>query len=199
MHFEAEILGQQLRATVPFVGKHFLYSIAAAIAVASSFGISHQLLLEGIAALKPVAMRGRVFECKGVTIWDDSYNSNPHALSSILESVARLNGFRRKVLALGEMLELGPTAAELHRQAGWQVAEVQPALLVTVGENAFHFGEGAREKGYPSRQICHFQDSLQAAEFLAGEIRGGDLLLVKGSRGARMEGVVEKIKEGKRS
>ena len=199
MRFEAEISGQRFQATVPFVGRHFLYSIAAAIAVASTFGISHQQLLEGIVGLKPVAMRGRVFECEGITVWDDSYNSNPHALSSILESAARLNEFERKILALGEMLELGPTAAELHHQAGWLVAEMQPALLVTVGENAFHFGEGAREKGYPPRQIHHFQDSRQAAHFLSGEVCPGDFLLVKGSREVRMERVVERIKEGKKT
>ena len=195
MHFEVQIRGQHFAAAVPFIGKHFLYGIAAAIAVASSFGVSPRQLVAALATLKPVAMRGRIFQCQGVTIWDDSYNSSPHALSSILESVARLNGFERKILALGEMLELGPTAPELHRQAGWLVAKMQPALLVTVGDNGFYFGEGAKERGYPSQQICHFQDSAGAGEFLAGETRGGDFLLVKGSRGVALEGVVERIKE----
>ena len=84
-------------------------------------------------------MRGQVHEVGGekgkpITLWDDSYNSSPQALHMVLETVGQLGGFPRKLLALGQMLELGSSSPELHRQAGQQVARSKVDLLVTVGE-----------------------------------------------------------------
>lgn len=196
MDFEMEAFGQTFSATVPFVGKHFLYNVAAASAIAFSFGLNQNEVLTGIAQLRPMLMRGRVFKADDITIWDDSYNSNPQALASVLETVGRLNGYRRKILALGEMLELGPSAPELHRQMGAPVAASGADLLVTVGRNAAHIGEGTREQAARLR-IVHFEDSAQAADFISGEIQNGDFLLVKGSRAIRMDRIIERIEEVK--
>lgn len=198
MRFELEVGNTRLAAVVPFVGKHFLYNIAAAVAVASAFGLSGEAIAAGISQLRPAAMRGRVFEAGGATVWDDSYNSNPQALAALLDTVGRLGGFRRKILALGEMLELGSLAPELHREAGRLAALIGPALLITVGKNAVYFAEGAIEGGAGKGQIRHFDDSIQASEFLAGQLERGDFLLVKGSRAVRMDEIIRKIEEGQR-
>lgn len=195
MQLKVDLRGQHFSAVVPFAGKHFLYSIGAAVAIASSFGLSPQEIAQGVTRLKPAAGRGRVIESQGVTLWDDSYNSNPRALAVLLETVAQLQGFQRKILVLGEMLELGPSAPEFHRQAGRLAAETAPALLVTVGENGRHLAEGATKNGLAAGKVCQFQDSSQAAEFLLDQIRPGDLLLVKGSRGVRMDRVIQRIEE----
>jgi UDP-N-acetylmuramoyl-tripeptide--D-alanyl-D-alanine ligase len=201
MQFEVMIPGAIFSATVPFVGKHFLYNLAAAIAVASEYGLSADQLREGISRLQPVSMRGRVLRLKdgpfaGVTVWDDSYNANPQAVVSVLETAARLTGFKRRIAALGDMLELGSSSPTWHEQVGKVVAEKRFDLLIAVGELSRFICRGAQASGMSSAGMQHFESSSQAAEFLAGELGEGDFLLVKGSRGIGMDRVVQRI-EGK--
>lgn len=200
MEFEVVAWGERFAASVPFAGQHFLYNLAAAVAVALSFGLSQQQVLEGISRLEPPLMRGRTLEMAKsttppVTIWDDSYNSNPNALKAVLDTIKRLKGFHHKILALGEMLELGSTAPELHRQAGQEVAHSGVDLLVTVGKNGLYIQEGAQAEGFLSNKTVHCESAEQAAEFLATRIESGDLLVVKGSRGVQMEKIVQRIQE----
>ena len=202
MSFEIDARGECFTAAVPFVGKHFLYNIAAAVAVAVSFGLTREEICEGIPKLEVPSMRGQVHQVGGeegdpIMLWDDSYNSNPQGLQMVLETVGQLSGFPRKVLALGQMLELGSSSPELHRQAGQQVAQCQADLLVTVGKDGLYIGQGAKEKGFPPEKISHFEDSQEAAEFLVKELGPGEFLLVKGSRGTRMDRIVREI-EGRK-
>lgn len=205
MSFEIDARGERLTAKVPFVGKHFLYNIAAAVAVAVTFGLSPDEICDGIGRLKVPSMRGRVHRVgekeKGgsITLWDDSYNSNPQALKIVLETVGQFSGFSRKLLALGQMLELGSRSPEFHRQAGQQVVQCDADLLVTVGKDARYIGQGAKEKGFPPEKIAHFEGSREAADFLVEELGRGDFLLVKGSRRVRMDQIVLVIKEKRKT
>jgi len=200
MSFDIELAEEHLGATAFFVGRHFLYNIAAAVAVATSFGVPHEEIVEGISRLKVPSMRGQILRfSRGnedpITVWDDSYNSSPLALNTVLETVRELPGFRRKILALGEMLELGPQAPELHRQAGHSVARCSVDVLVTVGEGGNYIGQGAQEKGFPQKMIAHFGSSQEAAEFLIEQLAPGEFLLVKGSRGVGMDRVIRLFEE----
>ncbi len=200
MSFDIELEEERIRATASFVGRHFLYNIASAVAVATRFGLSSEKILEGISRLKVPSMRGRILRfSRGtedpITVWDDSYNSSPLALNTVLETVGELGGFRRKILALGEMLELGPQAAELHRQAGHSVARSSADYLVTVGEGGSYIDQGAREKGFPAEKNSHFESSQEAADFLIEHLAPGEFLLVKGSRGVGMDRVVRRLEE----
>ncbi len=202
MSFHIDACGECFTAAVPFVGKHLLYNIAAAVAVAVSFGLTREEICQGIPRLKVPSMRGQVHQVGGdkggpITLWDDSYNSNPQALQMVLETVGQLSGFPRKILALGQMLELGSSSPELHRQAGQQVARCKADLLVTVGEDGLYIGQGAKEKGFPPEKITHFEDSQEAAGFLVKEVGPGEFLLVKGSRGTRMDRIIREIEEGR--
>jgi UDP-N-acetylmuramoyl-tripeptide--D-alanyl-D-alanine ligase len=202
MSFTIDAGGERFTATVPFVGKHFLYNIAAAVAVAVSFGLTREEICKGIPKLEVPSMRGQVHEVRGeegdpITLWDDSYNSNPQALHMVLETVGQLGGFARKIVALGQMLELGSSSPELHRQAGQQVARCKADLLVTVGKDGVYIGQGAKEEGFPPEKITHFEDSREAAEFLVKELGPGEFLLVKGSRGTRMDRIVREIEGGR--
>jgi len=200
MNFEVKTPGGGFSAHVPFVGKHFLYNLAAAIAVALSSGLTERRISGSVMALKPLAMRGQVLRLTegpfaGSTIWDDSYNANPYAVSSVLDTVARLTGFRRRIVALGDMLELGERATELHREVGERAGAIGIDLLVAVGPHADDVCRGAQSGGMASERMRRFQDSRQAADYLAGELKDGDFLLVKGSRGIGMDQVVKKIRE----
>ena len=115
----------------------------------------------------------------------------------VLETVGQLGGFPRKILALGQMMELGSSSPELHRQAGQQVARSKVDLLVTVGKDGLYIGQGAKEKGFPPEKITHFEDSQEAAQFLVKELGPGEFLLVKGSRGTRMDRIVQEMERGR--
>jgi UDP-N-acetylmuramoyl-tripeptide--D-alanyl-D-alanine ligase len=201
MQFEVAMPGAVFSATVPFAGRHFLYNLAAAIAVASEYGLSADQLREGISKLQPVSMRGRVLRLTdgpfaGVTVWDDSYNANPQAVMSVLETAASLSGFKRRIVALGDMLELGSSSPHWHEEVGRAVGEKRFDLLIAVGGLSQFICNGAQAVGMTSGRVHHFWNSSQAADFLATELTEGDFLLVKGSRGIGMDRVVRKI-EGK--
>ena len=200
MSFDIELEADCLKARASFVGRHFLYNIAAAVAVAASFGLTSEEILEGISRLKVPPMRGRILRLSRgnedpITVWDDSYNSSPMALDAVLGTVGELGGFGRKILALGAMLELGPRSPELHRQAGHSVAGCGADGLVTVGEGGSYMGQGAEEKGFPPHKISHFESSEEAAEFLMEQLAPGEFLLVKGSRGVGMDRVIRGLEE----
>lgn len=202
MSFTVEAYGQRIDGTVSFLGKHLLYDLAAAVAIALRFDLTEEELSRGIAQLQPPPMRGRILSIEktgggSITLWDDSYNSNPEALHLVLEAFGQLTGFRRKVLALGEMLELGPGGPDFHREAGRSVAESRPDLLVTVGAEGRYISQGAQENSLAPQQIRHFESSEEAADYLERELTAGDLLLVKGSRGVNMDHIVGKIIEGR--
>jgi UDP-N-acetylmuramoyl-tripeptide--D-alanyl-D-alanine ligase len=152
-------------------------------------------LLTGAKALKPLSMRGvHLRLLKNTHLIDDSYNSNPAALESALKGLAELPA-KRKIAVLGDMLELGKTEAEFHIEAGKQAAEHGWNILVAVGPLSQHMAEGALSAGMNPDQVLHFKDSEAAAEEIGSLIQEGDLVLVKGSRGMKMEKVVERLKE----
>ncbi|MEJ2083338.1 MAG: cyanophycin synthetase, partial [Acidobacteriota bacterium] len=151
---------------------------------------------QGLSRLLALQGRGRLLCLDSVRLWDDSYNSNPQALESVLETLSRVETSSRKVLVLGDMLELGPTAPELHRRVGMRAAEVA-ALLVTVGSLAEHLRAGAIEAGLPMAATRHFASAEEAAEALPGLLHDGDLVLVKASRGVHLDRIVEALAGGK--
>ena len=199
MQLRLELQGDPVRSRVPFAGRHFAYNVAAAAALSLTHGLSVEQIRQGLKFLKAFPMRGAILRLDNggerVTVWDDSYNSNPRAAEAVLETIRDVTGFRRKILVLGEMLELGPESPNLHRQVGRVSASTRPDLVVAVGEGAQGLVEGAVKAGLKADRICHFTGACAAADFLTGQVRGGDLVLVKGSRGVRMDRIVGKLKE----
>ena len=197
MNFQINSDQVNIKATVPFAGEHLLYNIAAAVAVATSFNLSKNEISQGIKQLKIPSMRGQILRIgkpgNQLTIWDDCYNSNPESLRVILETINYLKDFQRKILALGEMLELGPTGPNFHYEVGKQIAQSSTNLLVTVGEGGLEIGRGAQEAGFPSKKSEHFKTAEQATDFLIDQIVPGDFLLVKGSRRVAMDKIVKQI------
>jgi len=140
-------------------------------------------------------MRGELLRfSNGAALINDSYNSSPAALQAMTELLAATPSFRRRILAAGEMRELGTAAPELHREAG-QFAAMTGKVdwVVGVAGHAAEIVEGAVAAGLPRERAKFFVTPVEAAEFLAGLIGDGDLLLVKGSRGVRMEQIVETL------
>ncbi len=187
--------GQTVPIRVPLLGGGNLQNVLAGIAVARLFDIPLDAVGECAASLRPAAHRGDVIRLGGgVTVVDDAYNSNPRALRAALAVVAGERRFARRAAVLGEMLELGGETVALHEACGRAAAASGLSLLVTVGgAPARAMGRAAVEAGMRDADVRHADSSVEAAEIAAGEVRGGDLVLVKGSRGVATERVVERL------
>ena len=182
------------RVTLP--GRANLANSLAAAATGLHFGIPVEAMAEAVRSLTPAAHRGEVVTLgEGVTVLDDAYNSNPRALQAVLRVVAADRRHGRRVAILGEMLELGVTSVSLHEECGRSAAAAGLSCLITVGgEPARALGAAAIEAGLPASAVSHAPSSDRAAAIAAEAVRPGDLVLVKGSRGVRMERVVERLK-----
>jgi len=195
MSFELNYGGQRKKVVLPSFYDSTLSNFLAAVAVAFTFSVPIEDINERSAQLKPAPKRGTVSLLeKAKTLIDDSYNSNPVALEVTLKSVAELRA-KRKIAVLGDMLELGEDSVKYHVSAGKQVVESGFDLLVTVGPLSKHMADGAREKGMPKERIHTFENSQEAAKSLGGLLEHGDLIFVKGSRGIKMEYIIEQLKE----
>ena len=185
------------RLRIPLLGAGNLANVLAALAVGSHFGVPLAAMLEIAARLAPAYHRGELLRLPGgVTLIDDSYNSSPAALKRSLETVGSATGSARKVAVLGEMLELGSHAERLHRECGRAAADAGLDLLITVGSApAAAMAREAIAAGMPERCVVHVPTKEAAADAALRQVRPGDLVLVKGSRGIGTDLVVERLKE----
>jgi UDP-N-acetylmuramoyl-tripeptide--D-alanyl-D-alanine ligase len=192
--FELCIAGERLEVSLPLAGTHNVANFLAAAAAAHALGVEPAWLAQAAATLAPAPHRGELLRLgDDVTLIDDSYNSNPTALDAAVAAL-QLVGASRKLAFLGEMLELGPSAADLHRQAGERLAG-RVHRLMAVGSLAQELLEGARAAGMPDTALSHYPDAAAAAAAAVTLVRPGDAVLVKGSRGVRMESIVEALLE----
>ncbi len=180
-------------AELPMSGRHNLMNALAAAAVATTFEISPAAIAAALRTATPPRMRGEIFAfAAGVTVIDDSYNSNPRSLISMVRTLAEVGGQeQRRIVIAGEMLELGTDESELHRQAGREIAAAGIDVLWGVRGLAQEIIAGARESGLQETRF--FESSSAAAEAIIAEIRTGDLVLIKGSRGVATDKIVKAL------
>jgi UDP-N-acetylmuramoyl-tripeptide--D-alanyl-D-alanine ligase len=188
-------------AELPLPGRHNLMNALAAAAVATCFGVEPRVIAGALQTAQASEMRGEVVDfAAGFSLIDDSYNSNPRSLSSMARSLVEGargadGAARRTVVVAGEMLELGEEAAAMHREAGREIAAMGVSLLWGVRGLAREIVEGAREAGMSDEAARFFETTDEAASSLVAEVRAGDLVLVKGSRGVHTERIVEALRE----
>lgn len=173
------------------VGRHNVENALAAAAAALAAGCSLDQARSGLEEFRPVAMRSELKDMNGRTILADHYNANPASVKAALETLASLKGSGRAVAVLGDMLELGPEAATLHRGIGQTAVRLGIDVLICVGPLGRHIAEGAAAGGMPRGRIFEAGTTAQAAALLWEQSREGDTVLVKGSRGMKMERVLE--------
>lgn len=183
------------QAIFPLNGKHNILNALAASAVGYSFGMTAQEIAAALQIVAPPPQRGEVlYFAKGFTVVNDSYNSNPDALLSMVRTLVEGGaGAERKIIVAGEMRELGSDAANIHRETGRKIAEYEIDALFGVEGYATDLIEGAKENGLS--EVVFYENSEIAGEEFIKEVRAGDLILVKGSRGVKTEKVIEKLLE----
>jgi len=181
---------------IPLLGRANVMNVLAAACVAVHFDVPLDAVVRCTATLEPASHRGEVLRLAGgVTVVDDSYNSNPRALRGALEVIGREDRVARRIAVLGEMLELGPQSRALHEICGRVAVGTDLRYLITVGgDPARALGESAVAAGMNPRDVFHVDSSDQAAGTLITLVRPGDLVLVKGSRAIRTDIVVDRLK-----
>jgi UDP-N-acetylmuramoyl-tripeptide--D-alanyl-D-alanine ligase len=192
MRFDLRLDGRAHDVALPLPGPHFLMNFLAAAAAAHTLGVPAETIVEAATQMKAARSRGEVRRLgQGITLLDDSYNSNPIAVEAAVAALG-LAAPGRRVVILGDMLELGPTGPELHRETGAKLAGRADAV-VGVGALGREFVQGARGAGFAVSALREFPDSAAAAAEVATLVAPGDAVLVKGSHGAHMEKVVEAL------
>ena len=175
------------------LGKHNIYNAMAAIAICNAVGIGMRSICDKFIDFKlpPMRMEKQVYG--DIVVINDGYNSNPSSMSAALEEFSQLTTPGRKILVCGDMLEMGNYAESLHREIGAKVAKADIDALWTVGSFSRFVAEEAIANGMPEERIRSCETSEEISSFVASQLKKGDTVLIKGSRGMKLENVVRQI------
>ncbi len=185
--FDVIIGGASEHATSLLVGEHNVLNALAAVAVGLERGLTPSEAVSALATMAPADKRGQVLQVGNITVINDCYNSNPKALDAMVDALASMAAQRRIVVA-GEMLELGPLGPEMHREAGKHIAQKKIDVLLGVRGLAQATVDAAKRAGVRAEFVS---SSEEAGEWLAHEARDGDVVLLKASRGVKLEKALE--------
>jgi UDP-N-acetylmuramoyl-tripeptide--D-alanyl-D-alanine ligase len=176
-------------ATLPLLGSHNVYNALAAAAVALERGLALSEVVLSLASLSPADKRGQVVRIGNITVINDCYNSNPKALAAMVDALAGMPA-RRRIVVAGEMLELGLQGEAMHRKSGQQIAARGIDVLIGVRGLASHMVEAAKRAGISAEFVASPEE---AGRWLATEVREGDVVLLKASRGVKLEKTLEQL------
>jgi len=199
MRFTLHVGPWRTRISVPATGMHNVANCTAAAAIAVAAGIAPECIVKGLMGYISGDKRLQIVELPGgIHVVNDSYNANPASMAAALKTVKGFGGKCRRIVLLGDMFELGDAALQAHQGIGALVAELGFDYLGVAGEYASVVADMAAEKGMNQQRIRVFTDKEEMAEWAAGLVAGkmvreGDWILVKGSRGMRMEQVLQSL------
>jgi UDP-N-acetylmuramoyl-tripeptide--D-alanyl-D-alanine ligase len=181
-NFDLVVESTREPVSVPLLGEHNVRNCLAAAACGFHYHLTPSEIAQALSSLKPVDKRGEMLILRGATVINDCYNSNPTALKSMVKTLAALPAKRRIVVA-GEMLELGPTGEQLHRECG-EFMSGKVDILLGVRGLAQPMVEAAKVKGVRAEFVATPEE---AGAWLERELQDGDAVLLKASRGVRLE------------
>ena len=174
-------------------GRHNLENFLAAVATARILGISWEGIERGVREVQPAYHRGVIVPFRGATLYDDTYNYNPYALSRAIDLLRQADVRGRRIAVIGDMLELGEKELGYHYESGRAIPEGDIDVVIGVGRRSASLLDGARHSGFTDERLHHFDDAASAAQFLERFIRDGDLVLVKASRGIGLDKIITRL------
>jgi len=180
---------------VPLLGKHTACNALAAIAVARKMAVPEDVIIDGLSKATGPEMRLQLQKISGITLVNDAYNANPNSMRAALETVMSLSAPGRRIAILGDMRELGQSSDRFHRELGELAATCRLDALVCVGAQAALIADAAERAGMAAQAVSRFEDSESAAKVVPTWLHDGDLVLLKGSRGIRLEAVANAMQQ----
>ena len=190
VRFVVNGFGQQFELFVPMLGRHTVYNALAAATVGLLLGVTPEKIQTRFSAFHNTGMRQKIYKVNGVTIIEDCYNAGPESTEAALEVLAGMKTNGRRIAVLGDMLELGNRSAAEHFRIG-RLAVGKADLLLTYGEHSVRTLTGAVTGGMNPKNTDHFDTHEDMAQMLRTRVSEGDVILFKGSRGMRMERVLQ--------
>jgi UDP-N-acetylmuramoyl-tripeptide--D-alanyl-D-alanine ligase len=188
--FDINIGKDTYNVHIPVPGVHNVHNALAAIAAGVEMGISMDEIIKGIADFNPGKMRLNIIPHAGMKIINDAYNASPQSMEAAISVLKDMGAGGRTIAVLGDMLEMGEWAHKAHIDVGKYLVQKGIDYVVTVGKDAKNIAAGALELGASCDSVASFDTNSQAAEFIKSIATAGDVILVKGSRGMRMEEIV---------
>lgn len=194
-NFEITLGNREYRVHIPVPGIHNVYNSLAGIAAGFELGVSPDKIIRGLEEYVPEKMRLNIISHNNIKIINDTYNASPQSMEAAINVLQDIGGNNRTVAVLGDMLEMGEWSFKAHMDVGRYAAVKGTDIIVAVGENGKNIARGAVDAGIDSSAVHCFNNNDEAYSFLKGLLTDGDTILVKGSRGMRMEKIVEKLLE----
>jgi UDP-N-acetylmuramoyl-tripeptide--D-alanyl-D-alanine ligase len=185
---------QRARVRLNFLGDHNVANAVGAAALAYGFGARLAAIRRGLESAKPFAMRMQIEDWHGIGIINDAYNANPASMEAAVRTLAAIDCRGERIAVLGDMFELGRQSLRQHKLLGMRVAEARLDHLYLLGRQAMQVRQGALRGGMPSEKIIIGKSHREIARRLQNHVKQGDWLLLKGSRGMRMEKVLSELK-----
>jgi UDP-N-acetylmuramoyl-tripeptide--D-alanyl-D-alanine ligase len=185
---------RRARIRLNFIGEHNVVNATAAAAMAYGFGVSLLAIRRGLEKAKPFRMRMELDRWRNVGIINDAYNANPASMAAAVKTLAAIECHGRRSAVLGDMFELGRHSGQQHLRLGRQVARARLDRLYLLGAHAKQVRKGALGAGMPAERIVIGKDHADIASRLRSDLTEGDWLLVKGSRGMKMETVLDELR-----
>lgn len=186
--FSCMCKGKRVNVFVPAPGIHNVRNALAALAVSCELGVLCEDAIRAIASYKPPKMRQEIIDINGAKIIDDTYNASPDSVKAGIDILASMQTSGKRIAVLGDMFELGDYAQISHFESGKYAKEKGVDILVAVGEMASQTG-----KGFGDGEFKSFSDNEETSNFLKNNIKAGDVVLIKGSRGMKMDEIIKKI------
>jgi UDP-N-acetylmuramoyl-tripeptide--D-alanyl-D-alanine ligase len=184
--------GRRVGVTMPVIGMHNVYNALAAAAVCEVLEMEPDEIARSLGELRLPAMRMELLSRDGVVLINDAYNANPDSMRAAVDALAGMSVGGRRILVMGDMLELGAAAGDAHTEIGRIAAERGIDLLIAVGEHSARAAAAAREAGMPEESVVWCPGVHEAAAALAERARPGDCVLLKASRRMGLERIIAK-------
>lgn len=194
MRFILRVGHKRYNIRLHYPGEHNVANALGAAALARNLSVSPAAIRRGLERARPLAMRMQIEEWQGIGLINDAYNANPASVEAAVRTLAEIKGQGERIAVLGDMFELGKQSAQQHLRVGEHIAQHKISALYLLGAKAAEVRKGALRGGMPPERIFVGNDHGALARQLRRRLRRGDWLLVKGSRGMRMEKILERLK-----
>ncbi|MFT4452088.1 UDP-N-acetylmuramoyl-tripeptide--D-alanyl-D-alanine ligase [Parvimonas sp. G1425] len=180
--------------SIPFIGKHQIYNVSVAITIAGLLGMNYGDIVRGLSNVKLTGMRMELMHLPSFDVLNDCYKSNPQSLTSCIETVYTMKGYKNKILILSDMLELGENERKLHFAVGEKIDKNKIDYVICIGELAKEIYNGAN-RNFNVNNLFHFDTNEEVVKKVKEIISDDTLIMVKGSRGMKLENIIEMLKE----
>ena len=180
--------------SIPFIGKHQIYNVSVAIIIAGLLGVNYENIVRGLSKVKLTGMRMELMHLPSFDILNDCYKSNPQSLTSCIETVYTMKGYKNKILILSDRLELGEDERRLHFSVGEKIDKNKIDYVICIGDLAKEIYNGAN-RNFNVNNLFHFDTNEEVVKKVKELISEDTLIMVKGSRGMKLENIIEMLKE----